>query len=94
MSDIKLSVGTLEKSPVCFPGNGAAKPLECAHNVTPGRYYPIREISRTLPANLGNIGAQIDHIATAENIGTVSCLLSDKCFTIFQNKPPSLQMCN
>ena len=79
MSNIRLSVGTLEKSPACYPGNGAAQLLECAHNVTPGRYYPIREISRTtLPANLGNIGAQIDHIATAEHIGYVSCLLSDK----------------
>ena len=83
MSDIKLSVGTLEKSPACFPGNGAAKPLECAHNVTPGRYYPIREISRTLLANSGSIGAQIDHIAAAEHIGSVSFLLSDKYFTIF-----------
>ena len=37
MSNIRLSVGTLEKSPACYLGNGAALLLECAHNVTPGR---------------------------------------------------------
>ena len=83
MSNIKLSAGILETSPACSRRNGVARPLECAHNVTPGRYDPIREISRTLLANSGSIGAQIDHIAAAEHIGSVSFLLSDKYFTVF-----------